>query len=151
MRNFSANSFLFVLTLMCFGFHASAQGSLNSDESRALAIAVVKLKMESEGYTLFSDDTFTLTQDNSKYKSMTIRSGRTYVFINVPTEDGFQDSDIYLREMDETLIAKDADDSSVSLVKYYCSISREIKAWVKNYKSTRSSYPYDTRLLVFYK
>ena len=151
MRNFSVNSFLFVLALMCFGVHSSAQGSLNSDESRTLAIAVVKLKMESEGYTLFSDDAFTLIQDNSKYKSMTVRSGRTYVFINVPTEDGFQDSDIYLREMDETLIAKDADDSPVSLVKYYCSISREIKAWVKNYSSTRSSYPYDTRLLVFYK
>jgi hypothetical protein len=151
MRNFSVNTLLLALALTCVGLQASAQASLTSNESRTLAIAVVKLKMESEGYTLYSENDFTLTKGDSKYKSMTIRAGRTYVFMNVPTEDGFLDSDIYLRELDGALIKKDADGSPASIVQYYCPNTREVKVWVKNYDSNRSSYAYDTRLLVFYK
>lgn len=155
MKN-SVQFFSFLLVLFLSFSNLTAQNAAfasysNNDFVPSLMIDYVIDQMEDAGYSLSSDDYFTLVEGDSKFKSRTLYSGVDYVFINVPTESGFNDSDIFLKTTNGTLLKSDSDSQPVSVVEWSASTTRDVKIWVRNYNSNRRNYGYDSRLLIFYK
>ena len=107
--------------------------------------------MRQKGFSLASNDYFTLNYRQEKYLTRKFYSSSTYCIVALPTETGVKDLDIYVYEADGTLYKKDADASKVSVVNLDLLVSREMSVYVKNYDCERTGYGYDCRLLIFYK
>jgi hypothetical protein len=146
--------FTLIITLIAFT-QTNAQGLRSVHEydyiSYALQLELIKAKMSSDGYTLSSDDYFTISEGQEKYRERTIYPNNEYVAIAFPTEDGLLDADVYMKELDGRLIAKDSDTDPVSVVQWEPDHSRTVRFWIKNYNSVRSGYSYDCHFLIFYK
>jgi hypothetical protein len=112
-------------------------------------VATIKVKMANMGYTLTSDDYFTLQRGETAYKMRTCYDDSEYVVIAMPTETGVNDLDINVYDYDGSLYTKDTDSQARSMVRFSPSFDRTFKIEVKNYSSLRYNYGYDCRLLVF--
>jgi hypothetical protein len=123
----------------------------NNSYSSQLSVAAIKVKMMNMGYTLASDDYFTLQKGETAYKMRACYDDNEYVVIAMPTETGVNDLDINVYDYDGSLYTKDNDSHAASVVRFSPSFDRTFKIQVKNYSSDRYNYGYDCRLLVFRK
>ena len=146
-----------IATILCatasFAQSSSYRTASNTttDFGNQLSYAYVKSMMSQEGYTLASDDYFTITEGAIKFKNRTLYSGNEYVFIVLPLEGGVNDLDLSLYDAYGNLIKQDNDSQSVAMFSYDSWSQRNVQIKVKNYDSNSNSYPYDCRLLVYYK
>ena len=152
-------AFIALIALVLFADNATAQSyrtasyntTSTSNYGNQLSYAYVKSMMSQEGYTLASDDYFTITEGAIKFKNRTLYSGNEYVFIVLPLEGGVNDLDLSLYDAYGNLIKQDNDSQSVAMFSYDSWSQRNVQIKVKNYDSNSNSYPYDCRLLVYYK
>ena len=151
-------AFIALIATVLFATATFAQSSsyrtasnTTTDFGNQLSYAYVKSMMAQQGYSLASDDYFTITEGDIKFKNRTLYSGNEYVFIVLPLEGGVNDLDLSLYDGYGNLIKQDNDNQSVAMFSYDAWSQRNVQLKVKNYDSNSSTYPYDCRLLVYYK
>lgn len=123
----------------------------NASNTSALMLRAIKTKMALDGYSLASDDYFTIQEGEIKFKSRSFGTSYDYVIMAVPTEDGINDLDLYLCDSYGNTIIKDDDPDAAAMIHYSPYAQRNAVLKVKNQDSDRLRYGYDAHLLIFYK
>ena len=154
--NFSISGVIALFATVLFHTTVAAQYSTvgysnSSTSSSAYLLSSIKTKMAMAGYSLASDDYFTIREGEVKIKNRSFYSSSDYVVIVLPTEDGVNDLDLYLCDSYGNAIVKDDDHSSTAMVRYSPYTERNAVIKVKNQDSNRLGYGYDAHLLIFYK
>ena len=122
-----------------------------SSNYSSLMLSAIKMKMAIAGYSLASDDYFTIQEGEIKIKNRSFYSDKEYVIIAIPTEEGVNDLDLYLYDSYGNVILKDADGDEAAMISYSSYSQRNAVLKVKNQDSNRLGYAYDAHLLIFYK
>lgn len=159
MKKVMFNIIVAVFATIGCSMSASAQNVYASNSSTTTlstsdlrwSYELIKTRMELAGYTLASDDFFTIQKGDTKFKPRTLLSGNEYIIIAIPAESGLKDVDIYLKDSYDNTITKDSDNDAAAMISYSPAYNRDTKIEVKNHDSRASGYSYDCRLLVFYK
>jgi hypothetical protein len=123
----------------------------STSNSSTLMLSVIKTKMAMDGYTLASDDYFTIQENEIKIRNRTFLSGNDYVIIVLPTEDGVNDLDLYMCDSYGNILLKDDDRENSAMINHSPSRYHDAVLKVKNQDSNRLSYGYDAHLLIFFK
>jgi hypothetical protein len=160
MKKVMFNIIVAVLATIGCTMSAAAQNvyASNSSSNTTLSTSdlkwsyeLIKTRMELAGYSLASDDFFTIKKGDIKFKPRTLYSGNEYIIIAIPAESGLKDVDIYLKDSYDNTITRDSDNDAAAMITYSPSYNRDTRIEVKNHDSRASAYSYDCRLLVFYK
>jgi hypothetical protein len=123
----------------------------STSNSSTMILSVIKTKMAMDGYTLASDDYFTIQENEIKIRNRTFLPGNDYVIIVLPTEDGVNDLDLYMCDSNGNILLKDDDRENSAMIDHSPSRYHDAVLKVKNQDSNRYGYGYDAHLLIFFK
>lgn len=134
-----------IIFLVCF-----AAISLGG-KSQGYSLDEIKDWVEEKGYTIATTQYATLKEGETAYHYRNLYSTREYIIVAFSEDKDVKDVDVFLYDDDGSELRKDADASSLAIVKFSPSYTREMKIVIKNCRSYTPSYASTCRFVVAYK